>query len=116
MSFRRSLTAFQSSRGERGASGIGSSPRLLSGSKPDPLGPRAVDVWAVAKQFPARWAIFMHEVYGGDVARIMLDFGVCERTARKWVRGEGGVNSRHSTVAQLEHPEAYAQLVLREVA
>lgn len=78
--------------------------------------PRALDIWAIAAEFPERWARLMHLVYGAEVRRICQVFGVSERAARNWINAEGGVNSRHSTIAQLDAPQAYREIILDEAA
>lgn len=80
-------------------------------------GPAAFDVWETARQFPARWSLFLQQVYRSDVARIMHEFQVSERTARRWLSGEGkGVRGVHTAVAQARHPEEYREVVLAEAA
>lgn len=88
---------------------------LSSGNKSGQISePRAVDIWARANEFPERWARLMKVVFGADVRTIMAVFPVSDRAARKWIAGDGGVNSRHSTIAQLYAPEAYAEIILGE--
>lgn len=89
------------------------SPRFLSGQK---SAPSALDVWEISRRFPERWSQLMRAAYGGDVGLIMLTFHVCERTARKWLAAEGGVRSQHATIAQLEFPAAYHDIILAEAA
>ena len=70
------------------------------------------DPHQVALHFPEDWARLMHEVYGGRIRDIILQFDVTERTARRWLAAEGGVNGRHTIIAQRAHPEAYLRLVV----
>lgn len=78
--------------------------------------PRAIDVWQIAQDFPSRWSKLMHQVYRADITLIMAVFHVSDRTARKWIAGDGGVNARHSTVAQLDAPTAYEEIILGRAA
>lgn len=89
--------------------------RLASGSFAD-TNVRAVDVWEIARRAPTLWARFLREAYHGDLAGIMMSFGVCERTARRWLAGEGGTRGQHHIVAQQEHPEVYRRIVLARAA
>lgn len=76
----------------------------------------AVDVWKVANEFPARWAEFLRVAYHSDLILIQNTFRVCERTARRWLKGNGGVRAPHHVVANHERPEDYRRIVLAEAA
>lgn len=75
-----------------------------------------LDVWRIAREFPDRWARFLHEAYRGDILSIQISFRVCERTARRWLAGEGGVRAPHHVVAQVEHLDDYRRFILEEAA
>ena len=88
---------------------------LASGSFAD-RDVRAIDIWDVARRAPEQWARFMRETYRGDLVLIQITFQVTERTARRWLAGEGGVRGQHHVVAQLEYPEEYRRIVLARAA
>ena len=64
----------------------------------------AHDPHEIAKAFPARWAAYIRASYRTalDVQRV---FGVSERTAYRWWRGDGGANGAHVAIAVIEHPD-----------
>lgn len=69
------------------------------------------DPFAMAKEYPDRWAAYIRRFYPGD-AQVMAHFHVCEKTARKWRRGEMGCRAHHQSLALLTHgQEAFDMLV-----
>lgn len=57
----------------------------------------------VHREFPERWSAYIRANYR-DLRHVCQVFGVCERTARKWMAGETGAVGGHVAVAILEHP------------
>lgn len=76
--------------------------------------PAIMDPFEVATRTPALWAQFLSEAYG-SVRAIVIAFDVTEKTARKWLSGEGGANMRHTVIAQAQHPQLYHERVVQPV-
>jgi len=74
-----------------------------------PGAPRPVDdPFRVQKAMPARWQAFIRANFR-DPHAVQVAFGVSERAARKWWRGEGGVNGAFVVHALQQWPEAVRQ-------
>ncbi|GAA5073584.1 hypothetical protein N0B44_15700 [Roseibacterium beibuensis] len=83
--------------------------RLLSG--PQYRAAPVVDPHDMAAEFPTRWAAYIRRFYPDD-RMVVMQFGVSERTARKWRAGEMGCRAHHQSVALLTHGEdAFDMLV-----
>lgn len=68
------------------------------------------DPHRVHREFPDRWQGYIRANYR-DLRHVMHIFGVSERTARKWWRGETGANGGHVAIAVNEHPVAAPRML-----
>jgi hypothetical protein len=63
------------------------------------------DPHQVHSTFPAKWQAYIRAQYR-SLEAIQRDFGVSERTARKWWNGDTGANGGHVAVACILHPKS----------
>ncbi|WP_147112155.1 hypothetical protein [Tateyamaria sp. syn59] len=68
------------------------------------------DPHRVHREFPDRWQAYIRANYR-DLNHVQLVFGVSERTARKWWKGETGANGGHVAIAVNEHPVAAPRML-----
>lgn len=61
------------------------------------------DPHQVHREFPLRWQAYVRANFR-DLTHIQQVFGVSERTARKWWKGETGANGGHVAIAMSAHP------------
>jgi len=101
---------FHSSRSHAATADTSLSPQINSEEK------SALDIWEISRAFPERWAQFLNTAYTGNIPLIMMTFKVSEKAVRNWLAGKGGVRTQHSMIGQLEHPDAYADIILTSAA
>ncbi|WP_224826266.1 hypothetical protein [Cognatishimia sp. MH4019] len=70
----------------------------------------AYDPHQVHREFPDRWQAYIRANYR-NLNHVQLIFGVSERTARKWWKGETGANGGHVAIAVNEHPVAAPRML-----
>ena len=63
----------------------------------------AMDPHRCSRAFPDRWSAYIRAHFSSTAA-VCLHFGVDDRTARKWWRGEGGVRGDKVAMAYAAHP------------
>jgi len=63
----------------------------------------AYDPHSIHREFPDRWQAYIKANYR-NLNHVQQVFGVSERTARKWWKGETGANGGHVAIAVNEHP------------
>ncbi len=68
------------------------------------------DPHRIHREFPDRWRVYIRSNYQ-NLAHIQQVFGVSERTARKWWKGETGANGGHVAIAVNEHPVAAPRML-----
>ena len=79
---------------------------ILSGRESTPIfNPRRVH-----EEFPDRWKAYIRVNYR-NLSHVQQVFGVSERTARKWWKGETGANGGHVAIAVNEHPVAAPRML-----
>lgn len=66
-------------------------------------GARRYDPHRVHQEFPDKWRAYIRANYR-SLGHVQQVFGVSERAARKWWKGEGGVNAGYVAIAKAEHP------------
>ena len=90
-----------------------------SGALPDfAAGPQGgIDPYEAHRIWPGLWAGFLKQAFRGPMitARISMAFQVDDRTARKWLAGEGGCKAHHVRVAMQRDP-ALAMRTLFDMA
>lgn len=67
----------------------------------------------VHKEFPERWRRYIRSNFS-DLVHVQQVFGVSERTARKWWKGETGANGGHVAIAMRENPVAANRILFSE--
>lgn len=72
------------------------------------------DPFAIAKDFPDRWARFIQSICHSPL-QVQWMFRVSERTAYRWWNGKGGAHGHHVVFAMQANP-ALAQDILFAVA
>lgn len=70
----------------------------------------AYDPHQVHRDFPVRWQHYIRANFR-NLRHVQQVFGVCERTARKWWKGETGANGGHVAIAVNEHPVAAPRML-----
>lgn len=70
----------------------------------------AYDPHSVHREFPDRWQAYIRANFR-DLNHVQQVFGVSERTARKWWKGETGANGGHVAIAVNEHPVAAPRML-----
>ncbi len=78
---------------------------LASGGSAPVFNPRRVH-----EEFPDRWKAYIRVNYR-NLSHVQQVFGVSERTARKWWKGETGANGGHVAIAVNEHPVAAPRML-----
>ena len=73
------------------------------------------DPYEVHREFPARWQAYIVANYR-NIGHVTSVFGVSERTARNWWKGEFGANGGHVAVAMREHGQIAFQMLFAEAA
>jgi hypothetical protein len=68
------------------------------------------DPHRVHREFPDRWQAYIRANYR-NLNHVQQVFGVSERTARKWWKGETGANGGHVAIAVNEHPVAAPRML-----
>jgi hypothetical protein len=68
------------------------------------------DPHRVHREFPERWQAYIRANYR-NLNHVQQVFGVSERTARKWWKGETGANGGHVAIAVNEHPVAAPRML-----
>lgn len=78
----------------------------------------SLDPYQAHIEWPSLWAEFLRRAFAGPMMseRIALAFQVSERTARKWLNGQGGCNGRHVRVAVDLDREAAMQTLFHMAA
>lgn len=64
----------------------------------------------VHEEFPDRWQAYIRANFL-NLNHVQQVFGVSERTARKWWKGETGANGGHVAIAVAEHPIAAPRML-----
>ncbi|MGV6848571.1 MAG: hypothetical protein ACWA5A_09350 [Marinibacterium sp.] len=85
--------------------------QAATGTASDPARPGRLDPHRVHREFPERWRDYIRAHYGTNYARIMQEFHVSERTARKWCNGEGGCNGGNVAIAVERHPDTAPRML-----
>jgi hypothetical protein len=68
------------------------------------------DLHRVHREFPNRWQAYIRANYR-NLNHVQQVFGVSERTARKWWKGETGANGGYVAIAVNEHPVAAPRML-----
>ena len=68
------------------------------------------DLHALLKDFPVRWNRFIRANFrsAGEVLRV---FPICERAARNWWHGIGGVNGGYVAIAMALYPDSALRIL-----
>ncbi|QPO08264.1 hypothetical protein [Sulfitobacter sp. B30-2] len=73
------------------------------------------DAYQVHRDFPARWQAYIVANYR-NIGHVTTVFGVSERTARNWWKGQFGANGGHVAVAMREHGQIAFQMLFAEAS
>ena len=90
--------------------GGGRSSGVFAGAVPVANRRKVLDPHGMHRAFPEIWAQYLRDHYGDSRARIMLAFGVDDRTVRAWQSGLNMPSGHKVAIAAARHPEFFAAI------